>query len=157
MFILQINKFRLIASVLICELAGVIGSFFTSSITNWYAALTKPSFNPPSWIFGPVWAILYLLMGISLYLVWASDSKQKRNAMIVFGIQLLLNVIWSIIFFGLHNIFLAFVDIILLWVFILVTMVLFYRIGKISSYILVPYFAWVSFAMILNYWILILN
>jgi len=154
---LQINKFRLIVSILVCELAGVIGSLFTSSITNWYAALAKPSFNPPPWIFVPVWAILYLIMGISLYLIWDSDSKQKRNVIIVFGIQLLLNAIWSVIFFGLHNIFLAFVDIILLWIFILVTMVLFYRISKISSYILVPYFAWVSFAMILNYWILVLN
>lgn len=153
----MVNKFRLIISILVCELAGVIGSFFTSSITGWYAALAKPSFNPPSWIFGPVWVFLYFLMGISLYLVWNSNSKQKRSAIIIFSVQLFLNAMWSIIFFGLNNIFLAFVDIILLWIFILIAIIYFYRINKTSSYILMPYFIWVSFAVLLNYRILALN
>lgn len=155
--IMHINKFRLIVSILVCELAGAIGYFFTSSTTGWYAALAKPSFNPPSWVFGPVWTILYLLMGVSLYLVWNSDSKQKRNTIIVFGIQLFLNAIWSIIFFGFNNVFLAFVDIVLLWIFIIAAMFLFYRASRISSYILMPYLAWVSFAVLLNYRILALN
>jgi translocator protein len=151
----MVNKFRLVVSILVCELAGVIGSLFTSSVTGWYSALAKPSFNPPSWVFGPAWAVLYLLMGISLYLVW--NSKHEKTAMVIFGIQLFLNAAWSIIFFGFRNVFLAFVDIILLWIFILITMILFYRVNKTSFYILIPYLAWVSFAALLNYWILVLN
>lgn len=146
---------KLIYSILICELAGIIGSFFTA--TNWYGSLVKPSFNPPSWIFGPVWLILYFLMGISLYLVWTSKSKLKEDALKFFYIQLFFNALWSVLFFGLKNIFLSFLDITLLWIFIIVTMVKFYKISKESVYLLLAYFLWVSFASVLNFYILLLN
>jgi tryptophan-rich sensory protein len=149
----------LVLCVVICLCAGAIGSFFTaSSISTWYAGLNKPSFNPPSWIFGPVWTILYILMGVSLFLVVKRGfSKKNKLALKFFGVQLVLNTLWSILFFGLRNPLLAFVDIILLWIFILLTILKFYRISKWSSYLLMPYILWVSFASVLNYAIWMLN
>jgi len=154
------NIFRLTISILICQLAGIIGSIFTaSSITGWYASLNKPSFNPPNWIFSPVWITLFLLMGISLYIVWSSKTKinYKKTAFIFFGLQLLLNSLWSIIFFGFQAPFYAFIEIILLWIFILFTIIVFYRISRLASYLLMPYILWVSFAAVLNFFIFILN
>lgn len=154
------NFFKLIIVVGISELAGIIGSFFTiSAIPTWYTGLVKPALNPPSWIFGPVWIILYALMGIAAFLIWKNGLERKdvRMALGVFGIQLFLNAIWSIIFFGLKNTGLALIDIILLWLAIVWTMVVFYKISKPATYLLVPYLLWVSFASYLNYSILILN
>jgi len=110
------NKlYKLLISIIICELAGVVGSVFTiSQINKWYIHLNKPSFNPPNWIFGPVWTTLFVLMGISLYLVW-QENKKKKKAIIIFAVQLLLNILWSIIFFGMHLPLAAFVEIAFLW------------------------------------------
>jgi len=149
---------RLIVSVFICQFAGIIGSVFTSpSIPTWYASLSKPAFNPPSWLFAPAWITLYFLMGLSLYLVWEKGLQKNKLAVSVFGLQLALNSIWSILFFGLQNPFLAFLEIIILWLAILASIILFYRIEKKAAYLLVPYIAWVSFATLLNYSIWMLN
>jgi translocator protein len=147
---------KLVISLLLPFLASAIGGLFTaSSVSTWYLEITKPSFNPPSWIFGPVWTALYLLMGISLYLVWI--KKYDRTAFTLFGVQLFLNALWSFLFFGLQEPFYAFLEIILLWAAILLTMIYFYRINKASAYLLVPYILWVSFAAVLNFAIFILN
>lgn len=145
-------------SIGICLLAGVIGSVFTSpSIPTWYAALNKPVFSPPNWIFAPVWTTLYILMGISFYLIWVSKSKLKQKATKLFLMQLGLNVLWSFMFFGLHSPVLAFVNIIALWVLIFLTIQSFRPISKTAAYLLYPYLAWVSFASILNFSLWILN
>ncbi len=152
---------RLIASILICELAGIIGSIYTiPAINSWYSTLVKPALNPPAWIFGPVWIILYLLMGIALWLVWEKKNvkpKARRLGIIAFIIQLMLNTKWSIIFFGSQNISLALIDIVFLWIFILLTIFFFSKISKAAAWLLVPYIAWVSFAIYLNYSIWALN
>ncbi|MDD5146028.1 MAG: tryptophan-rich sensory protein [Candidatus Pacebacteria bacterium] len=160
------NFFKLLIAIIVSEFAGVVGSVFTiSSITTWYAALQKPSFNPPNWIFGPAWTALYFLMGIAVFLVWSSyakatDGQTQKRIKIAFGIfggQLVLNALWSIIFFGLHNPFWAFIEIIVLWLAILWTIFAFYKISRPAAYLLLPYILWVSFASILNFSILILN
>jgi translocator protein len=151
---------KLIAFIVISQLAGVVGSLFTfSAIPTWYAALKKPSFSPPNWIFGPVWITLYTLMGIAAYFVWqARDiNKLAKPAIIIFLIHLALNALWSILFFGLKNPSLAFLEIIVLWLFIVVLVVLFYKIDKTAGYLLIPYLAWVSFAAFLNFSIWRLN
>jgi len=154
------NFFKLLIAVVVSELAGIIGSVFTvPSIPTWYAGLAKPALNPPSWVFGPVWTILYALMGIAVFLVWKRgwEKKEIKVALGVFGLQLFLNVIWSIIFFGLHSPFWALVDIIALWLAIVWTIIVFYRISKPAAYLLFLYILWVSFASYLNYSIWILN
>ena len=152
----SIDYVKLAISIIVCQLAGIIGSVFTAdSVSTWYTELIKPSFNPPNWLFGPVWISLYILMGISLYLVW---SKSKNGvAMMIFFIQLALNTIWSIIFFGLKMPGLAFIEIIFLWAVILLTIVQFHKIHRVSAYLLIPYILWVSFAALLNLAIYILN
>jgi tryptophan-rich sensory protein len=151
------NKiWKLVISILIPFLASAIGGLFTArSVSTWYVTLIKPSFNPPSWVFGPVWTILYLMMGIALYLVWI--KKKEVKAFIAFGTQMFLNVLWSVLFFGLQKPLYAFVEIILLWIAILFTIIYFYRINKTSAYLLIPYISWVSFAAFLNFFIYILN
>ena len=155
------NKFlKFVVSLGICLLAGGLGTIFTvSSIPTWYAALNKPIFSPPNYLFAPVWTILYILMGISLYLVWKKGIKTKksREAIYTFGVQLFLNAIWSPVFFGYKNIFLALIVIVLMLVFIIKTIVLFAKIDKKAAYLLYPYAAWVSFATILNFSVWILN
>jgi benzodiazapine receptor len=152
------NYLRLAASIIICEFAGIIGSLFTaSSVSTWYAALNKPVFNPPGWLFGPVWICLYFLMGISLYIVWNKEIKNKKIAIHIFIIQLALNSVWSILFFGLKSPLFAFTEIIVLWLAILVTIMHFHIISKTASYLLIPYILWVSFAAVLNFFILIMN
>ncbi len=149
---------KLIISILIPFIASAIGGFFTSSsVGTWYTTINKPSFNLPSWVFGPVWTLLYLLMGIALYLVWVDKSKKKEKAYWAFGIQIFLNALWSILFFGLQNPLLAFIEIILLWAAILFTIIYFYRINKKTIYLLLPYILWVSFAAVLNFSIFVLN
>lgn len=149
-----------ITSIVICLLAGFIGSIFTSpSIPTWFASLKKPVISPPNWIFGPVWTTLYILMGIAAYLVWDKGTKKKpiRTALYVFAVQLILNTVWSILFFGLHSPALAFIEIVILWTAIMLTIVYFFRVSKPASYLLIPYICWVSFAAVLNLMIWIMN
>jgi tryptophan-rich sensory protein len=154
----KINYFKLISSIVICQLAGIIGSLFTvSSVSTWYLTLNKPFFNPPSWLFGPVWITLYLLMGFALYLIWNNYTKDSKPALTFFAIQLVLNSLWSIIFFDLRNPLFAFIEIIILWLFIFLTMVYSYKRSKTAVYLLIPYILWVSFAVILNFSIFYLN
>ena len=151
---------KLLIAIGISEFVGIIGSFFTvSAIPAWYSTLTKPTVNPPSWVFSPVWTTLYFLMGVAAFLVWQKglSNKNVRVALVLFGIQLFLNALWSILFFGLQSPGLAFIDIIALWLVIVATMVAFYKISRPASYLLIPYLLWVSFAAYLNYSIWILN
>ncbi|MFH1182120.1 MAG: TspO/MBR family protein [Candidatus Woesearchaeota archaeon] len=149
---------KLVIAVFICELIGIIGASFTiPSIPTWYAGLQKPSFSPPNWIFSPVWTALYFLMGVSLYLVWQNRVKGRRQAIKIFMIQLVLNLLWSILFFYQRSPLAAFVEIVILWSAILATIFFFYRISKAAAYILIPYLLWVSFAAILNLSIYLLN
>ena len=178
-----VNLLKLFGSIIICEMAGIVGSVFTiPQINSWYANLNKPSFNPPSWIFGPVWTTLFVLMGISLYLVWFkkwhvknelnikrkkpwntlsqkffSGSWQKANIISIFAVQLVLNVLWSFIFFGSHLPGLAFFELIMLWFAILFAIINFHRVSKAAAMLLIPYILWVSFAGILNLSIFLLN
>ncbi|SNQ60274.1 TspO/MBR family protein [Candidatus Methanoperedens nitratireducens] len=154
------NILKLVISVIVCLFAGFIGSVFTfPSIPTWYAALTKPLFNPPYWIFAPVWTILFILMGISLYLVWNKglQDKKVKISLFIFGVQLVLNVLWSFLFFGLHSPFYAFLEIIILWAAIVLTIVNFFKISRTAGLLLLPYILWVSFAAILNFSIWRLN
>ncbi|MCR4335787.1 MAG: tryptophan-rich sensory protein [archaeon] len=154
------NPLKLAISIVLSQLAGIIGSIFTvTSITTWYSFLNKPFFNPPSWVFGPVWITLYFLMGISFYLIWvgSADAKKKHKAMKIFGVQLFLNTLWSILFFGMHQPWLAFAEILLLLTAIILTIKTFYKINKTAAYLLAPYLLWVSFATILNLAIALLN
>jgi steroid 5-alpha reductase family enzyme/tryptophan-rich sensory protein len=146
----------LLLSISACLSAGFIGSFFTfTSIGSWYSTLNKPFFNPPNWLFGPVWTILYILMGISLYL--AIKNHADKNAIVIFALQLALNALWSILFFGFQNPILALLEIFFLWIFILLTIIHFSRFSRLSGYLLIPYLLWVTFATILNYSIVALN
>lgn len=177
---MKINWFRLILSIIICQGAGLLGSFFTVPvISTWYASLKKPSFSPPSWIFAPVWTTLFLLMGVSLYLVWQKNFSsqesfgnvkvwnslsakflgkwQKANAIIIFVAQLGLNILWSVIFFGMQQPGLAFFELLMLWVAIVYLFINFFRISKVAGYLLLPYLLWVSFAGVLNYLLWTLN
>ncbi len=158
---MKINNFlKLVIFVIMAEFAGIIGSIFTTpSISTWYVYLQKPPINPPNWIFAPVWTTLFLLMGVAAFLVWNKGLKRKevKIALGVFIVQLILNIFWSIIFFGLHNPFYAFFEIIILWLAILWTIITFYKISKPAAFLLLPYILWVSFAAYLNYAIFILN
>lgn len=151
---------KLGVSILVCESAGAFGAIFTSPAikSGWYASLAKPAINPPAWLFGPVWITLYALMGISLFLIWRNHSNILKNVgMSLFFIQLALNSFWLIIFFGWQNPGAAFADIILLWLAILATIVVFYKISKPAAWLLIPYILWVSFAVYLNFSIWQLN
>ena len=151
---------KLSISILVClAVGGVSGYFTTSEITTWYATLNKPSFNPPNYLFGPVWTTLYILMAISFWLIWKNNTLQvqKNKAILVFGVQLTLNFFWSIIFFNLHQSGYAFADIVLLWIFILLSILSFHPISKTAAYLLIPYLCWVSFAAVLNFSIWRLN
>jgi tryptophan-rich sensory protein len=154
------NLLKLAVAITVSELAGVIGSLFTiPSIPSWYAGLTKPAFTPPSWVFGPVWTILFALMGVAAFLVWSVYEKaggraQKRKikiALVLFFGQLVLNILWSVIFFGMRNPGAAFVEIIFLWLAILATVIAFAKISKPAAILLLPYILWVSFAAFLDY------
>lgn len=150
----------LVLSILLSQLAGAIGSFFTTSaISGWYVTLAKPSFNPPNWLFGPVWITLYTLMGIALYLVWRKGMNVQKVSFAVklFLIHLVFNSLWSIVFFGMKNLSLAFGVIVILWSMIAYLIKLFSEIDKRASYLLIPYLLWVSFASALNFAIWQLN
>lgn len=176
------NTFKLIIAIIVSELAGIIGSVFTTpSIVGWYAGIVKPALNPPAWIFGPVWTTLFALMGISAWLVWkrldsrfrlprlmrvkaggndkegGGNDRKIKIALSLFLGQLVLNTLWSIIFFGLHSPGGALFEMIFLWLAILTTITAFAKISKPAAWLLVPYILWVSFAGYLNYLIWILN
>ncbi|MBD3311125.1 MAG: tryptophan-rich sensory protein [Candidatus Magasanikbacteria bacterium] len=154
------NYKRLLISLVLPQLAGLLGSFFTaSSIPSWYTTIEKPFFTPPNWLFGPVWISLYILMGISVYLIWQKAEKNKKAKKLVwlFWVHLIFNATWSIVFFGLQNIGLAFLNIIIIWILILVLMWKFEKINKVSAWLLVPYMLWVSYATVLNLAIWFLN
>lgn len=154
------DYFKLIIAIAISLLAGIIGSVFTTpSIDGWYPGIIKPALNPPSWIFGPVWTTLFILMGIAAYLIWKKglDRRDVRIALGIFVGQLVLNTFWSIIFFGFHSPGRAFIEVIFLWLAILTTIIVFAKISKPAAWLLVPYIFWVSFAMYLNYAIWMLN
>ncbi|MDO8551690.1 MAG: TspO/MBR family protein [bacterium] len=159
---MAINFAKLIFSIGICLGAGIVGSMFTaSSISTWYITLNKPFFSTPNWVFAPVWTFLYILMGLSLYLV-INDmrkviSKMKGKAVTIFAVQLILNVSWSIVFFGMRNPILAFVNIAALWLAIFLTLKSFGKINKLAGNLLIPYLLWVSFASILNFSVALLN
>jgi tryptophan-rich sensory protein len=146
------NILKLLISILLpLGLGAIAGMFTAQSVPEWYATLNKPSFNPPNWIFGPVWTTLYILMGISLFLIWKQEVSRERNlAILTFFIQLLLNFAWSFIFFYFTMIGVALVEIILLWISIVMMLVLFYKIKPMASYINIPYLLWVTFATVLN-------
>jgi tryptophan-rich sensory protein len=134
-------------------LAGAIGSLATAqSIPTWYENLNKTVLTPPNWIFGPVWTLLYILMAVAAYLVWHENKKEKKTkeALILFGGQLALNALWSIIFFNLHLMLSAFIELLLLLAIIIITTTWFYDIKKLAAYLMIPYIVWVSFASILN-------
>ena len=155
---IQIKPF--ITSLIICFLPGIIGSFATaSSVNTWYLTINRPSFTPPGWLFGPVWTMLYLMQGISLYLLTTTkgDAVSKLIATIFFYFQLCLNLLWSIFFFGLKSPILGFIEIGVLVITVIFTIIASYRISKPASLLLLPYLAWISFATFLNYTIFKLN
>jgi translocator protein len=154
------NKYiKLTICIVIPLLAGAIGGIATaSSVKTWYTTLNKPFFNPPSYLFGPVWTSLYLLMGISLYLIIQSTKNDiQKKCIRLFGIQLVLNIAWSFLFFGIQNPALAFAEIILLWLSILLMIINFYKVSTSAAYLQIPYLLWVSFASILNGSIWLIN
>ncbi|WP_420320513.1 TspO/MBR family protein [Flagellimonas sp.] len=147
-------------AVAICLLIGFLSSFATqSSVNDWYTTLNKPSFNPPNSVFAPVWTILYVLMGISAGIVWSKGFHHVwvKTALYHFGFQLLLNALWSIVFFGLKSPFWALMVILALLTLIILTMKWFKVVSKPAAYLLIPYLLWVCFAMVLNYNIWMLN
>lgn len=154
------NIAKLLIAVAIPIAVGATSGFFTvTGVESWYQTINKPSWNPPNWVFGPVWTTLYIMMGIALYLVWKSDSSDvlKKTAIILFAVQLTLNFFWSFIFFNQQQTGWALVEIIAMWFFILLTIFAFAQVSKPAAWLLVPYISWVSFATILNYTIWKLN
>ena len=152
--------FTLVICILLCQCAGFIGSLFTRpSIPTWYATLDKPSFTPSNGVFSPVWITLFLLMGISLFLIWRRGLAERkvRVALGFFGAQLIFNILWSMLFFGLRSPLAGFVDIIVLWVAIALTIFYFLKVSKTAGILLLPYFVWVSFAAVLNGYLWRLN
>ncbi len=154
------NFLKLIIALIVPQLFAIIGSLFTQTgVNSWYNLIEKPGFNPPNWVFGPVWTLLYILMGISAFLIWRRglEKKEVRFALMIFIFQLTLNLFWSFIFFGLQNPGIALTEIISLWFAILATILAFYQINKVAAFLLIPYILWVSFAAFLNYSIWNLN
>ncbi|MFN8325447.1 TspO/MBR family protein [Flavobacterium sp.] len=148
------KNLRIAAIVLTCLAVGYFSSLITrENIPTWYVTLKKPIFNPPNWVFAPVWTILYIMMGIAAGRVWNkvdNDLQNVKKGMYFFIVQLALNALWSYLFFGIHNLFLSLIEIILLWLMIYETMVQFKKVDKLASKLLIPYLVWVSYATILT-------
>lgn len=145
---------KLAICIIICQATGIISGLLTNTLNNvWYDTIVKPTWNPPGYIFAPVWTILYLLMGISLWIIWKSNTieSQKKEACLLFAIQLFLNFWWTILFFKFHSPIAAFVEIIVMIALIALTMYRFSEISKTAAWLLFPYISWVCFAAILNY------
>jgi benzodiazapine receptor len=151
---------KVIASIVVCQLAGMIGAVATSaSVQTWYVTLNKPFFTPPNWLFAPVWLTLYTLMGLSLFLVWrlGVQNRPTKVALAIFGVQLLLNAFWSIAFFGFRSPLAGLSVILMLWITIAATIVKFLPLSKPAGLLLIPYILWVSIAAALNFAIVLLN
>jgi benzodiazapine receptor len=145
---------KFVVSIALCQLAGLLGSFFTiPAIPTWYVHLTKPSFSPPSWIFSPVWISLYTLMGISFFIVWSQgwEKPEVKKALAFFLVQLGLNALWSMLFFGLRSPLAGLIEIIFLWAAIGLTVYYFHQLSRWAGWLLIPYWCWVSFALILTF------
>lgn len=154
------RPFKILAMIVTCVVLGAVAGLFTQQgVETWYKTIEKPSFNPPNWIFAPVWTTLYVMMGIAAGLVWHDMDRQKetvKKGLTFFAIQLVLNILWSFLFFSLHNPLIALIEIILLWLMIYETFVQFNKVNKIAGYIFVVYLLWVTFATALNaaiYWL----
>src|SRR6185369_4496104 len=158
---MKLNNFlKLVGALVICQLAGVIGSSFSlAEIKTWYPTLHMPPLNPPTWVFGPVWTGLYLLMGVALYLVWerGAQTPAGKRAMRIFGFQLVLNALWPIVFFTWHDSFHALLVIIVLWFSILKSIISFRAVSETAGWLLWPYLAWTTFAVYLNFALWVLN
>lgn len=152
------NQWLVLAGfILLCLAVGSIGGFATQdSIDSWYRTLAKPWWNPPDWVFAPVWTLLYIMMGIAAWLVWKTGER-LGPAMALFGLQLVFNLLWSLIFFGLRSPGLALIEVVFLWGSVLLTMLAFFGRQRVAGWLFVPYLAWVSFAAILNFAIWRLN
>lgn len=152
------NSLKLIISLALPQLIGGLGAFFTiTSVQSWFTTLAKPNWNPPSWLFGPVWTALYVLMGIACYLIWKSDHPQKKPLLKLYIVQLILNGLWSPAFFGMESPFLGLLVIVPLWVAIVLCIVQFRKVSPLASGLMVPYLFWVTFATALNAAIFSLN
>lgn len=152
------NYWRIIVSAVLCVLLGSAGALFTApEIQGWYQSLNKPSWNPPNWLFGPVWTLLYLLMGIAAGIIWNSNAADKKSALQVFILQFILNSAWSFLFFNRHWIGVALIEIVLLFLLLLRTIFLFQKVNRTAAYLLIPYAAWVAFAACLNAAFYVLN
>jgi len=157
------KSIKVLITLLICLLiplaiGGISGFATAADINDWYVTLNKPSFNPPNYLFAPVWTTLYTLMGISLFKIWRSpEGRNRNNALLIFAIQITLNFFWSFLFFKFNLPGVALVEIVLLWTSILLMIIIFRRISKLAAYLQVPYLLWVSFATVLNAAIWFLN
>ncbi len=152
------NLLRLVASVLLVLLIGVAGSYFTSqSVKTWYPQLQKPSFTPPDWLFAPAWTVLYLLVGLTLYVCWQNNFWNDSKLKFLFFLQLTLNFIWSPLFFGLQSLLLGSIDILLLDIAVIATLILISKHSRLATLLMIPYLFWILFATILNFAIFILN
>lgn len=151
---------KLIGSILVVFLAGSVGTLATiSELTTWYTSLAKPIWTPPNWAFGPIWSTLYVLMGIALFLVWIQGLERRdvKLAILIFAVQLVLNILWSVVFFGMHSIFGGLILILILWIAIFANIIAFYVISRPAGLLLIPYLIWVSIASYLNYSVFLLN
>lgn len=154
----MIKGMKLGLLIAICEAVGVTGGVITAkSIPHWYKKLKKPSFSPPSWVFGPVWTMLYALMGLSTFIITEKKAAGQHVAISAFAVQLLFNFLWTFIFFGKRSPFAAFIDILFLWVAIVATVIFYWCISRKAALLLIPYFLWVTFASVLNLQIWKLN
>lgn len=143
---------KLIISIAIPLAIGAVAGMFTASaVPEWFASLNRPSFAPPNWVFGPVWTTLYVIMGISMFLIWKMPASNERSvALLVYSVQLMLNFGWSFFFFYFKTLGIALIEIIILWISIAAMLLLFYKLKPMAAYINIPYFLWVTFASFLN-------
>ena len=151
------NKYISLALILLVTfLASGVGGFVTSSFKEpWYSEIILPSFNPPSWVFGPVWTILYIFMSVAIWVIW--NNSLNKKILQVYFVHLFFNAIWSIIFFGFHQILFALIDLGIILIFIIWLMKIYYQINKISFVLMIPYLLWSSYALVLNATIFYLN
>ncbi len=155
----RIDAVKFFVSIAVVQLIGNIGALATIPALSWYESLVVPAFSPPSWIFAPVWIVIYFLMGISVFLIWREDWRRPevKVALGVFAGQLALNIFWPLIFFGFKSPLLAFIEISLLWFSILLNIITFFNVSKAAAWLLMPYIIWVSFASWLNFMTIVLN
>jgi tryptophan-rich sensory protein len=154
------NWLRLVVSIILPLAVGAVAGMFTASeINGWFQTINKPTWQPPNWVFGPVWTVLYVMMGVAFYLIWNKEAPKttKRLAMTLWIIQLVFNFLWSFIFFKKHQLDWALGEILVLWFFILLTILFFARISKLAAWLMVPYISWVTFASLLTFYIYDLN